>query len=207
MLLIALLVAAVFAGDIEFSRTITDVCDGCSLKIEIDHGCSKEDAYGSNDCSLNWGDSYKVDVTGTLPFDIDTGAKMDADLKVSVFPWKFSCMLCGETCEITVPIVGKKIPVPFPDCPVSGQSISRSTTIDLPATSPVPIQAEVKGSIQFTDQNGKSIAKVALDAKLTDVEAQLPVVVESLLLAFEKREVNVDAAAKRIRQAMRRFKH
>lgn len=209
MLFVVLLIAAVLAGDIEFSRTISDVCSGCSLVIDIApaSACKSRDDYGSNDCTLNWGSTYTVSVTGKLPFDIDTGSKMNADLKVSIFPWKFECALCGATCDVTVPIVGQHISIPFPDCPISGRTINRSNTIALPASSPVPIQAEMKGTIQFTDQNNRSIAKVQLDATLKDVEAHLPALTEALLETFAKKEFDAELIANKIRQVMnRRFK-
>jgi len=209
MLFVALLIAAALAGDIEFSRTITDVCSGCTLVIDIApaSACTSRDAYGSNDCSFNWGSSYTIDVKGDLPSDIEKGSKMVADLKVSIFPWKFECALCGATCEVTVPIVGKKISIPFPDCPIKGRTISRSGSLDLPADSPVPIQAELKGDITFTDQNGRSIAKVTLDAKLSDVEAHLPALTEALLLTFAEKEFDTKLVAEKIRKIMnRKFK-
>ena len=61
------------------------------LQVISDGGCTGSDAYGSNNCDLDWGKSYHASVNGTLSKDIEAGATFSADLKVdSFFPLKFT---------------------------------------------------------------------------------------------------------------------
>ena len=74
--------------------------------------------WGSNDCAWDWGDAISGSINATVGKDIDAGAGFDADIqiKASIIPvnLKFSCALCGATCEVTV--LGQTISVDLPDC-------------------------------------------------------------------------------------------
>jgi len=41
--------------------------------VTIDHGCTSKDAYGSNDCELDWGSDYKITLNGTIKKDLNQG--------------------------------------------------------------------------------------------------------------------------------------
>eukprot|EP00494_Astrolonche_serrata_P004803 UN04817 len=111
--------------------------------------------YGSNNCTMDWGKTYSVAVDLTLGQDIVTGATFDVDLEIKAVikvPWKFSCPLCGGQCQTEVPIVGKKIDVTMPDCPIKAAEEKTTKSLALPDKNPLPLKATVSGTITAKQQ-------------------------------------------------------
>ena len=50
---------AVSSADIQFSRTVDTVAPGFEGSATLSTGCTSHDQYGSNDCTLNWGESSR----------------------------------------------------------------------------------------------------------------------------------------------------
>ena len=81
VLLVASL-AATARADVELTRTFSDVTAG---KLDLTFkgaACASHDAYGDNDCTVDWGTKLAIGVNATLNQDITPGASVDVDLKV-----------------------------------------------------------------------------------------------------------------------------
>ena len=154
-------------SSIKFSRTVSHVAEGFSGKAVFDHGCSGSDAYGSNDCAWNWGDSVKVTASAAAGADVAAGSKIVVDLKVdSIVPFKVTCPACGANCTATVPIVKQEITVALPPCPLiaAAKPLSVDYTLALPSSSPLPVKVTAKGSVSLQDAAGHTLATVTVDA-------------------------------------------
>ena len=73
---------AVASADIQFSRTIDTVAPGIEGSAVLSSGCTSHDQYGSNDCTLNWGEKLSIAVNATLGHDIVEGSTFSVDAKV-----------------------------------------------------------------------------------------------------------------------------
>ena len=79
--------------------------------------------YGSNDCDVNWGTNYTLDLDLLLDQDIVAGHKIDVDLKVDgLIPFKLNCALCGAECTFTIPIIRKTVTIPPVPCPLKARA-------------------------------------------------------------------------------------
>merc|ERR1711990_778971 len=165
VLFLGLVAVAFVAADIKFSRTVSSVHAGFSGSVSLDSGCTGKDAYGSNNCDLKWGGSNSVTVTGTLPEDLNSGSKVAVSVKVDhIFPWDFTCSLCGAPCTITVPVVKKKVTIKLPPCPIKKGSLNQSKKFTLPSKCPTPVGISASGSATVTDDSGSTIAKISVNA-------------------------------------------
>ena len=82
---------AVSSADIQFSRTVDTVAPGFEGSATLSTGCTSHDQYGSNDCTLNWGEKLTIDVNATLSHDIVKGTTFSVDAKVDgILPLKVS---------------------------------------------------------------------------------------------------------------------
>merc|ERR1712222_10808 len=120
-------------GDITISRTIKSV-NKAKGTLTVDHGCTGKDAYGSNVCEMNWGETYNITIDAELDDDLNSNTKLNVNAKLDgLIPFKVSCAICGVDCTITIPI-GK-----FP-CPVKGGKVDQVLSFTLPAKDPVPLK-------------------------------------------------------------------
>jgi hypothetical protein len=152
-------------GVLSISRTVNKL-NAASAHLTVDHGCSSSDAYGSNDCQWNWGDTLGLDYSVALTEDISSGkiainAKLD-----SIIPFAASCPACGANCSITIPIVNIPVTFAMPDCPLTHFSLSNVTSVILPASNPIGAKTTAKGSVTLTDQTGQTVLDVSFDATL-----------------------------------------
>lgn len=154
-----LLLASFVHGDIVVSRTINSLGDGSSAVIYIEgNACSQHDQYGSNKCDIQWGSSITADYNVTLGNDLASGSKIDVDLTVDGFiPFKFSCDACGADCKVTVPIVQKTFDIKMPACPIAAKTLKDKVTKAIPAASPVPVKASLKGNVKVSDASGTTV--------------------------------------------------
>ena len=82
---------AVSTADIQFSRTVDTAAPGFEGTATLSTGCTSSDQYGSNDCTLNWGEKFTVAVNATLGNDIVKGTTFSVDAKVDgLLPLKVS---------------------------------------------------------------------------------------------------------------------
>jgi len=99
-----------------------------------------------------------------LATDIVAGHSFTVDLHLDTFiPFKFTCAVCGANCSISIPIVKQDVTFALPACPLPAGPLKMTTTLALPATSPVPIKASAKGKVTVNDPTGATVAN--LDVK------------------------------------------
>eukprot|EP01063_Lacrimia_lanifica_P020334 TRINITY_DN27662_c0_g1_i1.p1 TRINITY_DN27662_c0_g1~~TRINITY_DN27662_c0_g1_i1.p1 ORF type:complete len:174 (+),score=58.24 TRINITY_DN27662_c0_g1_i1:55-576(+) len=162
--------AASAAADVTFSRTFSQLLSGTSGTVDLAPAgtCSGSDDFGANDCTLKWGTNYTVNYDATLPKAIDEGFKVNVDATIdSLLPLKFSCAACGADCTFTVPVVGKQVTIPAVACPlVPAGETKGSKVVPLPAKSPLPVGASMKGSVTLVDGTGAVMGVVTIDAKI-----------------------------------------
>jgi len=166
--LILFAIIAVAAADITLSRTISNVKSGFDGGAVLASGCTSKDAYGSNDCDVKWGSSNSVSIHGDLPEDLNSKAKVQVNLKVdSIFPWDFSCALCGSSCTVTIPVVKKTVTIKLPPCPIKKGALPPTTKkFTVPSKSPTPVGVSAEGTATITDDSGATVATIAAQAKV-----------------------------------------
>lgn len=106
---------------------------GADLKVTLDHGCTGSDDYGSNDCTLQFGDSKPFTVTYDLKLDQDIveGTKISANLKLdNLIPFTLECDACGSDCTFEIPIVKKSVTIPVRSIVMIAKRIELSTERD-----------------------------------------------------------------------------
>ena len=161
---------AVFLGlssaNLEFSRTVKGTASDVSFYLEFDEGCSSTDVYGSNNCNFKWGQTLKGSMTSQLGLDLEDGSKVDINLKIdNKISLKFTCLVCGQNCTTTIPIVNEPITFPTPDCPIPANSIDETFKQALPSESPTEgVKVTASGTAVVNDQNGKEIVNLKIDS-------------------------------------------
>eukprot|EP00750_Incisomonas_marina_P025895 INCI5755.1.p1 GENE.INCI5755.1~~INCI5755.1.p1 ORF type:complete len:193 (-),score=36.24 INCI5755.1:118-696(-) len=153
-------------GIITVSRTVNTLT-GATGKVTLDKDCTSSDSYGSNDCSIHFGDTLTIDYDLELTDDIEQGATIEIDAKLdNVVPFKASCLACGADCTVTVPVIKKTFDIKMPDCPIAAGAFKNTTTVTLPATSPIPLALSVKGKVTVKDASGTTKFDLDVDAAL-----------------------------------------
>merc|ERR1712110_344989 len=133
--------------------------------VTVDHGCKSSDQYGSNDCEMDWGSTYNV--TYNIECDEDLNSKTNLDVKLTLdglIPFHISCAICGVDCTFTIPIVKKKVIIPFSKvpCPIKAGKNSNTVSVTLPAKDPVPIKVSFKGEAKITDDSGAELGDISI---------------------------------------------
>eukprot|EP01062_Namystynia_karyoxenos_P014400 TRINITY_DN1518_c0_g1_i3.p1 TRINITY_DN1518_c0_g1~~TRINITY_DN1518_c0_g1_i3.p1 ORF type:complete len:563 (+),score=254.98 TRINITY_DN1518_c0_g1_i3:73-1689(+) len=192
------------AGSITFSRTVKQAPSYASGTVTVQgDACKSSDKYGSNDCTLSWGQSYTVAIDATLTQDIPTGTAA-ADMKIDgLIPFKASCKICGENCTVTIPIVSKSFTFYPGDCPIKAGSIKNTTTAAIPAAPSGLPKTSVKGSVTVTDGSGATQAVVDVTASIDSsvssfvtmpLKKRAPLTVEQRRQMAHSVRVGLDAA-------------
>lgn len=148
-------------ADITLSRTVNSISAGTG-KLTLAGGlCKSSDAYGSNDCVLDWGKSYTAAANGTLTKEIESGDTFTADFTIDeLLPFKFTCQLCGVDCSFTLPVVRKHVSFAMPACPITAGAVHVLKSFTLPTSSPVPLKSGFKGTVIAQDKAGNSLASI-----------------------------------------------
>jgi len=163
------LLGMVAIGSITFERTISEVHPGFNGSVVFDHGCTKKDQYGSNDCTLNWGETYNVTYQGTMGQDITAGAKFSIEAKVLFEKVNIDCAFCGKNC--TFSILTHDVNIKMPDCPIKATNASQTlAAFTLPATDPLPVNLKVQGSGTANLADGSVLLKGSFTADAAKVE-------------------------------------
>lgn len=153
-------------GTITISRTINSV-SGATGKVTLDKDCTGTDAYGSNDCTINFGDTLTATYDLKLEQGLLEGSTIEVDAKLDkVVPFKFTCPACGGNCSINVPVIKKTIEFAMPPCPIKPTELANSTTFTLPAKSPIPIALSASGSIKVLDSTSQTVVDASFEAAL-----------------------------------------
>jgi len=170
------LLLGIASAQIIVSRTVNTVASGDDFKASVTSpkdACTGSDAYGSNDCTFNWSTNYTAEVTLTLAKDLNAASKLSANLKLDGFvPWDFTCPICGSTCSIKIPIVGKSFDIKLPACPIKAASVAPMTvTLPLPAKPKDLPKLTIKGDLVLTDDSGATVVSISLNGKLQGEES------------------------------------
>lgn len=161
------LLVALATANIHVSRVVTIDDPNTDFVLNIAPGCSKTDAHGSNDCTMEWGKNYTASGSGAIGTPLAAGSSFNVHLKVDTFiVWDFTCKTCGENCTTTIPVVKKEISFPMPACPIPAASGKFGPiSIPLPAKDPVPggMKVTAKGPITLKNAANQEYAKIEID--------------------------------------------
>eukprot|EP00495_Collosphaeridae_sp_1-RS-2012_P002322 TRINITY_DN201_c0_g1_i2.p1 TRINITY_DN201_c0_g1~~TRINITY_DN201_c0_g1_i2.p1 ORF type:complete len:173 (+),score=17.03 TRINITY_DN201_c0_g1_i2:65-583(+) len=153
-------------GSIKLDRTIDNVHPGFNGSLIFDHGCDTKDQYGSNDCTLNWGETYHVAFQGSIGEDITAGAMFNIEAKVLFKTVNINCAFCGKNCTFT--IESKDISIKMPDCPIkAGSEPQTLVNFTLPANDPLPIKVKAEGSGTGTLADGSVLVTGSFEAEVS----------------------------------------
>eukprot|EP00754_Rhynchopus_humris_P020387 Rhum_TRINITY_DN14694_c0_g1::Rhum_TRINITY_DN14694_c0_g1_i1::g.108854::m.108854 len=160
---------AVSQGSITATRKVTSIIAGGSGSLNLKTGCTATDEYGCSAFALNWGTNYTVEVKAQLPEAIGEGATLEVDAKIDgLLPLKFTCAVCGAVCEFTIPLIGKKVSLTMPACPLAPAGPYNATAVlPLPAKDPVALDVSVSGTGEVKDKAGKVLLAVSVDGKMS----------------------------------------
>lgn len=154
-------------GGVQISRTFNTLT-GATLMLKINSGCTDSDAYGSNNCLFNWGQTVNGSVSGSLTNDITSG-KLIVNLKIAIIPLAFTCDICGANCTFTIPLVDIPVNFALPDCPLKARTLPTELLgFVMPAKNPLGIGAAISGTVSATDQTGATWLEVTLAAKISN---------------------------------------
>jgi len=169
-----LLCASSATADLVLSRSIEALTIGSVNTTLEGTACASKDKYGSNDCHLKWGSTYKADVTAALTKDLGEGVTMTADLTIDgLIPFQFSCKVCGANCTITVPIIKEKVSIPAPPCPIKARTLKQSMSFSLPTAPPIKMQAGFDGTVLLADASGAQLLKMSVKAETAPGQAAM----------------------------------
>ena len=161
-------------ADITVSRTVNSISAGTGMLTLAGSSCKSSDAYGSNDCVLDWGKSYTAAANGTLTKAIESGDTFTADFTVDeLLPFKFTCQLCGVDCSFTLPVVRKHVSFAMPACPITAGAVHVSKSFTLPTSSPIPLKSGFKGTVIAQDKAGNSLASINVQQHVPRAAAPL----------------------------------
>ena len=156
------------AAGVVFSRTV-EKADGVSFALTFAQGCSSKDAYGSNHCSFSWGQHVDGNVSAALTKPLQKGSVIDIALRIDRFlPFKQVCPVCGGQCTVEVPVVGKRIDIPLPPCPIHPTKITKSFSEALPSKEPVDLKVSVDGVVSVIDQDKKPVLQMKVSAVVAE---------------------------------------
>ena len=161
---------AVASADVSLARTVTSIVSGGSGTVTLEgSACTSKDAYGSNDCTFDWGTNYTAAVVANLPEEVGEGATLNVDVKIDgLLPLKFSCAVCGAVCEFTIPLIGQKVSLPLPACPlVAAGPVDTSLTLPMPEKSPFAIALSLKGDVTIKNKAGAVLLALDVTAKMS----------------------------------------
>ena len=121
-------------ASVQIERTVSGVPSDVTGSLLLDHGCASADQFGSNQCSLNWGDNATATIAYQLPRTLTEKSMLHLDVKVLGMPLSATCQICNKKCELKIPVIGIPVEIDMPPCPIAS-----NTTIapfSLPNASP-----------------------------------------------------------------------
>mmetsp|Transcript_27025 Transcript_27025/g.56597 ORF Transcript_27025/g.56597 Transcript_27025/m.56597 type:complete len:247 (-) Transcript_27025:1220-1960(-) len=111
------------AMGVSFRRTMDIFPSNATAIVHIDPPslCQEFDEYGVNDCHFPWGTDIHGNYTVRPGSPLGADDYLDGHLKLDgALPYHFRCPICGQDCQLQIPIVGANITIPMaPDCPVA----------------------------------------------------------------------------------------
>eukprot|EP01061_Rhynchopus_euleeides_P038959 TRINITY_DN66807_c0_g1_i1.p1 TRINITY_DN66807_c0_g1~~TRINITY_DN66807_c0_g1_i1.p1 ORF type:complete len:208 (+),score=57.14 TRINITY_DN66807_c0_g1_i1:248-871(+) len=160
--LLVVCLAQVASANLNVSRTVSNAETGFTANVTLSSGCETADAFGSNNCSLDWGKQYILSVAAKAPGPIEAGARITGDLQLDdLLPLAIDCPACGGTCEFDVPIVKQHVSQKMPDCPLFADgSYTFTKEFTLPSQSPYSLTLNIVGPLTVKDKDGNVLMVV-----------------------------------------------
>jgi hypothetical protein len=107
---------------ISFHRIIGTFPENSQFLLELEDRsshCRVYDEFGVNDCHFNWNDKAVGNFSTAISKVLDESSSIEAQLVLEGrIPYKLNCALCGQPCEVGLPIIHFKYTFRMPDCPV-----------------------------------------------------------------------------------------
>jgi hypothetical protein len=152
-------------ASVQIERTVSGVPSDVTGSLVLDHGCASTDQFGSNQCSLNWGDNATANIAYHLPGTLTEKSILHLDVKVLGVPLTATCQICGKACEFKIPVIGIPVQIDMPSCPIT--SNATIAPFSLPNASPVPLKIKFSGTLTLKDDTGALIATVTTDGEVS----------------------------------------
>jgi len=149
---------------VTLKRTISNV-NGVVPYVKITPGCTSADQYGSNDCTMNWGQTYTINETVALQKEVTGTSKLSVQATVAgIIPLAFECPMCGANCTVTIPIINKKESWYMGPCPIKAATENKVIPLPLPASNPIGIPVSITGTVTIS---GDISITIGLEASLS----------------------------------------
>lgn len=153
-------------ADVKFSRTVSKFNDG-TFNLNFKSGCKGKDKFGDKACGFDWGQVVEGTVAGSLNEDLNADSKVHLHVRLDGFiPFSLSCPVCGGKCGFEIPIIGKRIDIPLPPCPIKAGKIGQPFTITLPEKCPTEVLTTLAGTVTAKNDLGIEVLKVKFKGSL-----------------------------------------
>jgi hypothetical protein len=107
---------------ISFHRVIGKFPEDSQFLLQLEENsthCQVYDDFGVNDCHFNWKEEAVGNFSTAISTVLDESSFVEAHLVLEGhIPYKLSCALCGQPCEVGLPVIDFKYTFRMPDCPV-----------------------------------------------------------------------------------------
>jgi hypothetical protein len=110
------------SNGVSFHRVIGTFPEKSQFLLELEESsshCQVYDEFGVNDCHFNWKEAAIGNFSTSISKMLDESSSISAHLVLEGhIPYKFNCALCGQPCEVGLPLIDFKYTFRMPDCPV-----------------------------------------------------------------------------------------
>jgi hypothetical protein len=110
------------ANGVSFHRIIGTFPEHSQFLLELEDSsnhCHDYDEFGSNDCHFNWQEEAIGNFSTAISKVLDETSFIEAHVLLEGhIPYKLHCALCGQPCEVGLPIIDFKYTFRMPACPV-----------------------------------------------------------------------------------------
>ena len=149
---------------VSFHRIITSFPENAEFLLNFDQQetyCAATDEYGANDCDFGWGTDVVGNYTSKIPQILDEGSSLHADLVLEGhIPYHLDCALCGQPCELKVPLIHFEYSLKMPPCPLDLTDHSQGFNYQLWKHSPTEglLTVSVEGTATVFSSPGEKLA-------------------------------------------------
>jgi hypothetical protein len=107
---------------VSFHRVIGTFPEKSQFLLELEDSsshCQVYDEFGVNDCHFNWKEEAVGNFSTAISTVLDESSSIDVHLVLEGhIPYQVNCALCGQPCDVVVPVINFKYTFRMPDCPV-----------------------------------------------------------------------------------------
>jgi hypothetical protein len=116
-----------------------------------DTHCKKHDGFGDNDCHFDWSEEAVGMYSVAMPRLLDESARIKAKVVLeNHVSHSFDCALCGQPCDVGLPLIHFDYQFQMPPCPVDLRNYTQEFKYSLWKHSPtegfvtIPLEANVE---------------------------------------------------------------